>query len=88
MAPGLEAEGEGARVGGLLVPGAGPQRPGETRLGAGGGVGLASLFHLWGRGWALRESLHPGGHRLSPPEVSPSPGHPGPCLTSSNLRAL
>lgn len=38
-APGLEAEGEGARVGGLLVPGAGLQRPGGTRLGAGGGGG-------------------------------------------------
>lgn len=50
--PDLETEGEGARVGGLLVSAAAPQRPGGTRRGAGGGRGHASLWHLWGRGWA------------------------------------
>lgn len=48
--PGLEAEGACARVGGLLVSAAAPQRPGGTRRGAAGGCG--HLWHLWGRGRA------------------------------------
>lgn len=47
--PGLEAEGEGARVSGLLVPAAAPQRAGGTHHGAGGGRGHTGLRHLWGR---------------------------------------
>lgn len=82
MAPGLEAKGEGARVGGLLVPGASPQCPGGTRRGASRGGRHVGLWHLWGRGQALGESLHHGWKCPHPQDT------PAPCLTSSNLRAL
>lgn len=47
---GLQPEGEGARVCGLLVTAAAPQPPAGTGCGAGGGAGYSSFWHLWGGG--------------------------------------
>lgn len=84
LCPALVAKGEGARVGGLLVPGAEAQLPGGRRRGAARGRCQVHLWHLGAAGghWVspCPMARAPQGSGALPECVPPIQPHTSPCM--------